>query len=35
LAKTGPLLCGGVTVFAPLHVYQVPASARVGAPIRQ
>jgi len=30
MAKTGPLLCGGVTVFAPLFVYQVPSTARVG-----
>ena len=29
-AKTGPLLCGGVTVFAPLLVYGVPSTARVG-----
>jgi uncharacterized zinc-type alcohol dehydrogenase-like protein len=30
MAKTGPLLCGGVTVFAPLLIYGVPATARVG-----
>jgi uncharacterized zinc-type alcohol dehydrogenase-like protein len=30
LAKTGPLLCGGVTVFAPLFNYKVPSTARVG-----
>src|SRR5271154_2786322 len=30
MAKTGPLLCGGVTVFAPLLIYSVPATARVG-----
>jgi uncharacterized zinc-type alcohol dehydrogenase-like protein len=30
LAKTGPLLCGGVTVFAPFLVNQVPSTARVG-----
>lgn len=29
-AKTGPLLCGGVTVFAPLLIHQVPPTARVG-----
>jgi len=29
-AKTGPLLCGGVTVFAPLAIYDIPASAHVG-----
>ena len=28
--KTGPLLCGGVTVFAPLAIYNVPSTARVG-----
>ncbi|HEY3899068.1 MAG TPA: NAD(P)-dependent alcohol dehydrogenase [Chthoniobacter sp.] len=27
---TGPLLCGGVTVFAPLFIYDVPSTARVG-----
>jgi uncharacterized zinc-type alcohol dehydrogenase-like protein len=30
LAKTGPLLCGGITVFAPLLEYKVSPSARVG-----
>jgi len=30
MAKTGPLLCGGVTVFAPLLIYDVPATSRVG-----
>ena len=30
LEKTGPLLCGGVTVFSPLLEYQVPPTARVG-----
>ena len=30
MAKTGPLLCGGVTVFAPLLINDVPATARVG-----
>jgi len=30
MAKTGPLLCGGVTVFAPLLIHHVPATARVG-----
>jgi len=29
-AKTGPLLCGGVTVFAPLLIHHVPPTARVG-----
>ncbi|HWB61427.1 MAG TPA: NAD(P)-dependent alcohol dehydrogenase [Chthoniobacteraceae bacterium] len=29
-AKAGPLLCGGITVFAPLGIHQVPSSARVG-----
>lgn len=29
-AKAGPLLCGGVTVFAPLLINQVPPTARVG-----
>lgn len=29
-ATTGPLLCGGVTVFAPLVIHNVPATARVG-----
>ena len=30
MAKTGPLLCGGVTVFAPLVFNHVPSTARVG-----
>jgi alcohol/geraniol dehydrogenase (NADP+) len=30
VAKAGPLLCGGVTVFAPLLIHDVPATARVG-----
>ena len=30
MAKTGPLLCGGVTVFAPLLINHVPSTARVG-----
>jgi uncharacterized zinc-type alcohol dehydrogenase-like protein len=30
LAKAGPLLCGGITVFAPLLIHDVPATARVG-----
>jgi uncharacterized zinc-type alcohol dehydrogenase-like protein len=30
LAKTGPLLCGGVTVFAPLMIHNIPSTARVG-----
>jgi uncharacterized zinc-type alcohol dehydrogenase-like protein len=30
LATSGPLLCGGVTVFAPLVVHNVPSTARVG-----
>lgn len=29
-AKTGPLLCGGLTVFAPLLTHQIPPTARVG-----
>ena len=29
-ANTGPLLCGGVTVFAPLLIHNVPSTARVG-----
>ena len=29
-AKTGPLLCGGATVFAPLVIHHVPPTARVG-----
>jgi uncharacterized zinc-type alcohol dehydrogenase-like protein len=30
LAKTGPLLCGGVTVFAPFLVHNISPTARVG-----
>jgi uncharacterized zinc-type alcohol dehydrogenase-like protein len=30
MAKAGPLLCGGVTVFAPFLIYKVPSTARVG-----
>lgn len=30
LAKVGPLLCGGITVFAPLTLHNIPSSARVG-----
>jgi uncharacterized zinc-type alcohol dehydrogenase-like protein len=30
LAKAGPLLCGGVTVFAPFLIHNVPSTARVG-----
>jgi len=30
LAKVGPLLCGGITVFAPLMLHEVPSTARVG-----
>jgi alcohol/geraniol dehydrogenase (NADP+) len=30
LAKAGPLLCGGVTVFAPFLIHGVPSTARVG-----
>jgi uncharacterized zinc-type alcohol dehydrogenase-like protein len=30
LVKTGPLLCGGVTVFAPLLINDVPPTAHVG-----
>jgi uncharacterized zinc-type alcohol dehydrogenase-like protein len=30
LAKTGPLLCGGVTVFAPFMIHNVSPTARVG-----
>jgi alcohol/geraniol dehydrogenase (NADP+) len=29
-AKVGPLLCGGVTVFTPFLVHNVPSTARVG-----
>lgn len=30
MATAGPLLCGGVTVFAPLQIHHVPSTARVG-----
>jgi uncharacterized zinc-type alcohol dehydrogenase-like protein len=30
IAKAGPLLCGGVTVFSPLLQHNLPPSARVG-----
>lgn len=30
LAKTGPLLCGGITVFTPFLAYAIPSTARVG-----
>jgi uncharacterized zinc-type alcohol dehydrogenase-like protein len=30
MAKTGPLLCGGVTVFAPLVINNVRGAGRVG-----
>lgn len=30
MASTGPLLCGGVTVFAPLATYEVKSSGHVG-----
>jgi uncharacterized zinc-type alcohol dehydrogenase-like protein len=30
LAKTGPLLCGGITVFAPFLIHNIPSTARVG-----
>jgi uncharacterized zinc-type alcohol dehydrogenase-like protein len=30
MAKTGPLLCGGVTVFAPFLIHNLPPTARVG-----
>ena len=30
LAKTGPLLCGGVTVFTPFLSYNISSTARVG-----
>jgi len=30
IAKVGPLLCGGITVFAPFLVHKVPSTARVG-----
>src|SRR5262245_28698006 len=29
-SKTGPLLCGGVTVFSPLLQHKLPSTARVG-----
>ena len=30
LAKVGPMLCGGITVFAPLLIHNVPSTGRVG-----
>jgi uncharacterized zinc-type alcohol dehydrogenase-like protein len=30
MAKVGPLLCGGITVFAPFLIHDVPSTARVG-----
>jgi alcohol/geraniol dehydrogenase (NADP+) len=30
LAKTGPLLCGGITVFSPFLLHHIPSTARVG-----
>jgi uncharacterized zinc-type alcohol dehydrogenase-like protein len=30
LAKVGPLLCGGITVFAPLLLHHVPSIGRIG-----
>jgi uncharacterized zinc-type alcohol dehydrogenase-like protein len=30
LAKVGPMLCGGITVFAPFLIHNVPSTARVG-----
>jgi alcohol/geraniol dehydrogenase (NADP+) len=30
LEKTGPLLCGGITVFTPFLAYNIPSTARVG-----
>jgi uncharacterized zinc-type alcohol dehydrogenase-like protein len=30
MEKTGPLLCGGVTVFSPLQLHNIPSTARVG-----
>jgi uncharacterized zinc-type alcohol dehydrogenase-like protein len=30
LAKAGPLLCGGATVFAPFLIHHLPSTARVG-----
>jgi uncharacterized zinc-type alcohol dehydrogenase-like protein len=29
-AKTGPLLCGGITVFTPFLEFKIPSTARVG-----
>jgi alcohol/geraniol dehydrogenase (NADP+) len=29
-AKTGPMLCGGITVFNPLRIHQVPSISHVG-----
>jgi uncharacterized zinc-type alcohol dehydrogenase-like protein len=28
--KAGPLLCGGITVFSPLRLHDIPSTARVG-----
>src|SRR6266436_4217517 len=30
LARVGPLLCGGITVFSPFLIHEVPSTARVG-----
>jgi len=30
LAKTGPMLCGGITVFAPFYIHNVLPTSRVG-----
>jgi uncharacterized zinc-type alcohol dehydrogenase-like protein len=30
LAKVGPLLCGGITVFSPFQIHNLPSTARVG-----
>jgi uncharacterized zinc-type alcohol dehydrogenase-like protein len=30
LAKVGPMLCGGISVFAPFLIHNVPSTARVG-----
>ena len=30
IEKAGPLLCGGITVFAPFLAYRIPSTARVG-----
>src|SRR5712675_908464 len=30
LAKVGPLLCGGITVFSPFLIHELPSTARVG-----